>query len=126
MLIGDGVSIAAREVQGLHGTYHRLGNHFGRTRWYSEVMWFKWKLISVHLEVMLILTQDSYTVCANVPLARKLFWRHPMELLGDMGRVKSCFGRIGDGVSIAAREVHDLHGTYHRLGNHFGRTRWYS
>jgi hypothetical protein len=29
--IGDGVSIGAREVNGLHRTYHRLENRFGRT-----------------------------------------------------------------------------------------------
>jgi hypothetical protein len=30
-LIGNGVSIGAREVHGLHRTYHRLKNHFGHT-----------------------------------------------------------------------------------------------
>jgi hypothetical protein len=59
----------------------------------------------------------------NVPLAQKLFWTHPMELLGDVGRVESYFGPIGDVVSIAAREVYGLHGTYHRLRNRFRRTR---
>jgi hypothetical protein len=49
-----------------------------------------------------------------------------MELLGDVGHVESCFSLIGDEASIGAREVHGLHGTYHRLENHFGRTRWYS
>jgi hypothetical protein len=34
-----------------------------------------------------------------------------MELIGDMGHVESCFGLIVDGVSIAGREVHCLHGT---------------
>jgi hypothetical protein len=57
-----------------------------------------------------------------VPLARKLFWTHPMELLGDVDHVESHFGPIGDGVSIGAREVHGLCGTYHKLRNHFGRT----
>jgi hypothetical protein len=28
---------------------------------------------------------------------------HPMELLGDVGHVKSCFGIILDGVSVVAR-----------------------
>jgi hypothetical protein len=51
----------------------------------------------------------------NVPLDQKLFWTHPMELLGDVGHVESCFSPIGDGVSIGAREVHGLHETYHRL-----------
>jgi hypothetical protein len=34
---GDSVSIGARLVHGLHRTYHRLRNHFGRNRWKSEV-----------------------------------------------------------------------------------------
>jgi hypothetical protein len=49
-----------------------------------------------------------------------------MELLDDVGHVESCFGPIGGVVSIAAREVHGLHGTYHSLGNRFRRTRWNS
>jgi hypothetical protein len=28
-------------------------------------MWLKWKLVLVHLEIELILTQDSYMVCAE-------------------------------------------------------------
>jgi hypothetical protein len=28
---------------------------------------------------------------------------HPMELLGDMGHVESCFGPFGDSVSTGAR-----------------------
>jgi hypothetical protein len=42
-----------------------------------------------------------------------------MELLGDVGHVKSCFGPFGDGVSIGARLVHGLCQTYLRLRNHF-------
>jgi hypothetical protein len=61
----------------------------------------------------------------NVPLAQKLFWVHPIELLGDVGYVESCFSPFGDGVNIGAREVHGLHRTYHRLGNQFGCTRLY-
>jgi hypothetical protein len=30
----------------------------------------------------------------NVPLAQKLFWTHPMELLGDVGHVESHFGPL--------------------------------
>jgi hypothetical protein len=48
-----------------------------------------------------------------------------MELLGDVGHVESCFGLIGDGVSIGVREVHGLRGTLHRLENHFGCTQRY-
>ena len=41
---------------------HRLRNHFGRTRWYHKVTRLKWKLISVCLVIVLILTQDRCTV----------------------------------------------------------------
>jgi hypothetical protein len=47
-----------------------------------------------------------------------------MKPLGDVGHAESRFGPIG-GVIIGAREVNGLCGTYHRLGNHFGHTRWY-
>jgi hypothetical protein len=49
-----------------------------------------------------------------------------MELLGDVTHVESHFGLLRGGVSIGARLVHRLRQTYHRVRNHFGRTRWYS
>ena len=61
------------------------------------------KLNLVHLEILLILTQDRCTVCAERTIGRKLFWTHSMELLGDVGHVESCFGLVGDGVSVGAR-----------------------
>jgi hypothetical protein len=39
----------------------------------------------------------------KVSQAQKLFWTHPMELLGDMGPVESCLGPFGDSVSVGAR-----------------------
>jgi hypothetical protein len=35
-----------------------------------------------------------------------------MELLGDVGHVESCFGPLGDGVSIGERLVHGLRHTH--------------
>jgi hypothetical protein len=32
---GDSANLEARQVHGLHRTYPRLRNHFGRTRWNS-------------------------------------------------------------------------------------------
>ena len=64
-LFGDGVSVGARLVHGLRQTYHRLRNHFRRTRWYSLVTRLKWKLVLVHLEVVRILMQDRRMVCAE-------------------------------------------------------------
>jgi hypothetical protein len=45
-----------------------------------------------------------------------------MELLGDMGLVKSHFGLFGDGVIVGASYMHSLRQTYHKLRNRFGRT----
>ena len=62
---GDSVNLNARKVLGLHRMYHRHGNHFRLIRWYSNVMLVKWKLIFVHLEIVLISTQDRCTVCTE-------------------------------------------------------------
>ena len=59
--------MGARYVHGLHQTYHRLRNHFGRSQWYFKVTRLKWKLNSVNLEIVLILTQDKCTVCVDIP-----------------------------------------------------------
>ena len=62
---GDSANLGARLVHSLRRTYHRLGNHFGRNRWYSYMTLVKWKLVPVLLEIVLITTQDRYTVCAE-------------------------------------------------------------
>ena len=46
---GDSANLDARSVHGLHRTYHRLGNRFGRTRWNYYVTWVLWNLVSVRL-----------------------------------------------------------------------------
>ena len=63
----------------------------------------KWKLVSVRLEKVLILTQDSYMVCVERAIGSEIVWTHPMELLGDVGHVESNFFPFGDSVSIGAR-----------------------
>ena len=52
-------------------------------------MKLNWKLVLVRLEIVLILTQDRCTVCAEGTIGSKSFWTHPMELLGDAGHVES-------------------------------------
>jgi hypothetical protein len=47
-----------------------------------------------------------------------------MELLGDVGQVEPHFGLFGDSVSVSVILEHGLPRTYHRIRNHFGRTRW--
>jgi hypothetical protein len=47
-----------------------------------------------------------------------------MELLGDKAQVEARFGLFGDSANLD--EVRGLLRKYHKLGNHFGRTRWNS
>jgi hypothetical protein len=100
---GTCVNLGARYMHGLCRTYHRLRNHFGDTQWYFYVTWVKWRLVSVHLETVLISTQDTCMVCTDVPYACKLFWAHPIELLGDVGQVEAHFGLFGDSVNLSVR-----------------------
>ena len=85
---GDSVSVGARWVLGLRQTYHRLINHFGRTRWVTRL---KWKLDSVCLEIVLILSKIGARFPPNMSKAWKFFWTHPKEVLGDVGHVESRF-----------------------------------
>jgi hypothetical protein len=60
---GNSASVSARQVHGLHRTYHRHRNRFTRTRWDSLVTRLKWKLGSVRLEIVLLLMHDWCTAC---------------------------------------------------------------
>jgi hypothetical protein len=82
------------------------------------------ELYSVRLEIVLILTQYSRTVCTERTIGSQIVFDAPDGLISDMGRVESRFRSFGDSVSVSARQVHGLHRTYHRHRNHFGRTRW--
>ena len=63
----------------------------------------KCKLVLVRLEIVLILTQDRCTVCVERIIGSKIILDAPMELLGDVGYVESCFFLFGDSVSVGAR-----------------------
>ena len=51
---------------------------------------------------MLILTQDRCAVCAERTIGSEIILMRPMELLGDVGHVESCFGLLGDNVGVGA------------------------
>jgi hypothetical protein len=72
-LFGDSANLDTRYKHGLHRIYHRLRNHFRCTLWHSKVMRLKQKRILVHLEIVLILTQDSCTVCSEHTIGWKSF-----------------------------------------------------
>jgi hypothetical protein len=67
------------------------------------VAWVKWKLVLVRLKKVLISAQDRWRFVPNVPWARKSFWAHPMELVGDMGQLEALFGLFKDSVNLSAR-----------------------
>jgi hypothetical protein len=65
-LLGDVVHVEFRfGLFSLCQTYYRFRKRFGRTQWYSKVTRLKWKLISVHLEIALNLTQNRCMVYAK-------------------------------------------------------------
>ena len=69
---------------------HRLRYYLGRTRWYFQVTKLNWKLVSVCLEIVLILTQDRCTVCAKRTVGSKIILDAPDgKLLRDKGHVES-------------------------------------
>jgi hypothetical protein len=83
-------------------------------------MWVMSNLISVYLEMVLVLVQDRCTVC---PKCRNHFSCTLMLHLGDEAQVEACIGPFGDSANHDARYMLGLHRMYHRLVNHFGRTR---
>jgi hypothetical protein len=55
----------------------RLRNHFGCTLWYPLVIWPKWNLVSIRLEIMLVLTQDRCRVCAEYTIGSEIILDAP-------------------------------------------------
>jgi hypothetical protein len=82
------------------------------------------ELYSVCLEIVLILTQYSRTVCTGRTIGSQIVFDASDGLISDMGHVESRFSPFGDSVSVSARQVHGLHQTYHTHRNRFGPTRW--
>jgi hypothetical protein len=86
------------------------------------VTWVKWKLVLVHLEIVLITAQHRCIVWDECAKAPKSFWIHQMELLGDIGQIEARIGPFRDSANLNVRYVHSVHRMYHRLINHFGHT----
>jgi hypothetical protein len=76
-LFADSANLDARLVHGLRRTYHRLKNHFGRTRWNSQVTWVMWNLGSVRLKTVLVSMQDRCTICAQSTIGSKIILDAP-------------------------------------------------
>ena len=88
--------------------------------------WVLWNLVSDHLEIVLVSVQDRCMVCAKRTIGLDIAFNAPMVILGDEVQLEASFSPFGDSANIVARLVRGLRRTYHRLGDHFGRTRWNS
>jgi hypothetical protein len=60
-------------------------------------------LVLVCLDIVLILTQDRCTVCAERNIGSEIVSEHPIDLLCDIGHVESHFNLFGDSGSVSAR-----------------------
>jgi hypothetical protein len=83
-------------------------------------------LVLVHLEIVLVLAQDSCTICAKRTIGSKSVWMPVMVLLDDEAQVEARFSPFGDSANLDAQWMHGLRRTYRRHRNHFGRIRWNS
>ena len=102
-LFRDSVNLDGRQVHGLRQMHYRLRNHIRFTRWYSDVTWVKWILVSVQLETVLARRKIGAWFAPNTPLAQKSVWMHLMVLLGVVGEVEARFSPFRGSVNLDAR-----------------------
>ena len=67
-----------------------------------------WNLVSIHLEIVLVLVQDSCTVYARRTMDSKIILDTMVVLLCIEAQVGACFGLFGDSAKLDARYVHGL------------------
>ena len=65
--------------------------------------WVMWNLVSVHLETVLVLVQDTCTVCAKRTISSDFILDAPMVLIGDEAQVEAWFGLLGDSTNLGER-----------------------
>jgi hypothetical protein len=99
--------------------YHGLGNHFGCTQWNSYVTWVKCKLVSVHLEIVLILTHDRWAVCTECTISLETILGATNCTPRWRGLSGNSFWAIWRYYNLDARYVHGLRWMDNRLRNHF-------
>jgi hypothetical protein len=61
------------------------------------------KLVSVHLEIILISTQEWCTDCTESSIGSEIILAHPMIHLRDVDQVEANFGPFGDSVNVDTR-----------------------
>ena len=97
---GDSANVDSRLVHGLCGTYHRLRNHFGRTRWNSKVTPVMSNHVSVRLEMVLVSVTGRCMVCA---IGLETILDASIVLLGDEAQVQARFGLFRYSASLDSR-----------------------
>jgi predicted DsbA family dithiol-disulfide isomerase len=70
-----------------------------------------------------VLVKDSSTVCDECTIGSEIVLDTLNAHLGDEAQQEAHFSPFRDSANLDARSVHGLRRMYHRLGNHFGRTR---
>ena len=66
--------------------------------------WVMWKLVSIHLEIVLVLVQDRCTVCAKYTIGSEIVLDAPDGTpLGGKAQVEACFSPFGDSTNLDAR-----------------------
>jgi len=63
----------------------------------------KWKLVLVHLEIVLILMQDRFMVCVECTIVSEIILDAPDGTPRRVGHMESHFGPFGDSISVEAR-----------------------
>ena len=63
----------------------------------------KWKLVSVHFEIVLILTHDRCTVCVKRTIGSEIVLDAPDGTTSNEAQVEAHFGPLGDSANIDAR-----------------------
>ena len=63
----------------------------------------KWKLVSAHLEIVLISKQDRFTVCAERAIGSESVGMNLIVLLGDVGDVEARFSPFRYSVNLDTR-----------------------
>ena len=66
-------------------------------------MYVKWKLVSVHFEIVLVSAQDRCTVYAKCTIGCEIALGKPDVLLSDEGQLEVRFGLLGDSINLDTR-----------------------
>ena len=65
--------------------------------------WVLWKLVSNHLEIVLVSVQDRCMVCTKRTIGSDIAFNEPIVILGDEAQVEAPFSPFGDSANLVAR-----------------------